>query len=82
MLLYLGNTTNVWVVSSMVEQWPLKPLVLGSSPRRPTKLRHNKLWLRLASHYIAKAKFVQRNSVKLDAWQAKHNRIWKLLLDN
>ncbi len=26
-----------WACSSMVEQWPFKPLVLGSSPSGPTK---------------------------------------------
>lgn len=37
-----------WVCSSMVEQWPLKPLVESSSLSGPTKLRSNEL--RLASH--------------------------------
>jgi putative endonuclease len=32
-----------WNASSMVEQWPLKPLVLGSSPRRSTNSEQCKI---------------------------------------
>jgi hypothetical protein len=32
-----GILQSVWVSSSVVEQWPFKPLAVGSIPTSPTK---------------------------------------------
>ena len=35
---YVCSKLSFWVSSSVVEQWPFKPLVVGSSPTSPTRL--------------------------------------------
>lgn len=37
--------SSIWVCSSMVEQWPFKPLVGGSSPPGPTFIGDWSCWV-------------------------------------